>query len=53
MSKNSLPDAPAEVKPEPPPIVVMLQTLEAACAERDRLAAARLVALSRMLEGRE
>ena len=55
MSTQSLPDGPAEVKPEPPlhPELAMLRTLEQSCAERDRLAAARLAALSRTLEGRE
>ena len=54
MSKNTLPDRPAGVKPETPPggILAMLRTIEESCRERDALAARRLVALSRTLEGR-
>jgi hypothetical protein len=53
MSKNSLADAPAEVKPEPSPhpIFAMLRTIEHACTDRDRLAAAHMKTLCRMLEG--
>jgi hypothetical protein len=54
MSKTTLPDAPAEVKPEPPhPILAMFRMIEHACTDRDRLAAAQLVDLCRMLDGRE
>lgn len=55
MSTNSLADRLARVKPEPPPhpILAMLHTIERSCRERDALAARRLVALSRTLEGRE
>jgi hypothetical protein len=54
MSKQSLPDAPAEVKPEPPhPILAMLRTIEESCRERDAVAACRLVTPARILEERE
>jgi|OpeIllAssembly_1097287.scaffolds.fasta_scaffold116102_3 hypothetical protein len=55
MSKNTLTDRPPGVKPQPPPhpTFAMLRTIEHACADRDRLAAARLVTLCRVLDGRE
>ena len=53
MSTPTVPHARTDEKPEPPPIVAMLRAVEASCAERDRLAAERLAALSRTLEGRE
>jgi hypothetical protein len=53
MSKDSLPDAPTDVKPEPPhPIPAMLRIVEHGCTDRDRLASARVVTLCRILEGR-
>jgi hypothetical protein len=55
MSKNTLTDGPARVKPEPPthPILAMLRTIEHACTDRDRLVAAQLKNLCRILEGHE
>ena len=54
MSKTTLTDGPARVKPEPPhQILAMLRTIEHACTDRDRLAAERVVTLCRMLEGHE
>jgi hypothetical protein len=53
MSKNSLTDRLARVKPEPPPhpILAMLRTIEHACTDRDWLATAQLKNLCRTLEG--
>jgi len=46
MSKATLTDEPAEVKPPPPhPILAMLRTIEESCRERDALATCRLVTL--------
>ena len=51
MSKTTLTDDPAEVKPQPPyPILAMLRTIEHACTDRDRRASARVVILCRILE---
>lgn len=52
MSKHSLPDPPAEVKPEPRPhpLVVKPRRLRRTIAERDRLAAAQLARMSRRLD---
>jgi hypothetical protein len=47
MGTPTVPHAPTRAKPEPPPILVMLRTLEESCAERDRRAAERLVTLLR------
>jgi len=49
MSKDSLTETPAAVKPEQPPIVAILRRLEASMAERDRIVAARLRHLCRIL----
>lgn len=51
MSRDSLTETPAAVKPEPPPIVTMLRRLEESLAERDRIVAARLRHLCRILGG--
>ena len=49
MSKDSLTETAAGVKAEPPPIVTMLRRLEESMAERDRIVAARLRHLCRIL----
>jgi len=52
MSKTTLPDRPARVKPEPlHPTIAMLRMIEHAAADRDRLAAAHLKSLCRTVEG--
>jgi hypothetical protein len=55
MSKNTLTDGPARVKPETPPggIVAMLRMLEDSCREGEAVAAANVARLCRMLEERE
>ena len=53
MNTPTVPQTPADEKPEPPSIVAMLQRVQDAIAERDRLAADRLVTMFRSCEGRK
>lgn len=52
MSSPTVAKPPDPGKPEPHPIVAMLRTVEASCAERDRIVAENVRALGRLLGGR-
>ena len=51
MSTANVPKATRSDKPEPPPIVAMLRTLEQSCAERDRIVAENVKTLCDSLDG--